>query len=322
MKFKDMAKAWCNDHARYVKESTMAAYSLRLHKYIIPRLGETESMTEEDLQSYVNEKLAEGFSVHTVRDMTLVVKMILRYGAKRKWCDAPFEWKMVYPNRSKDSNRLEVWSTANQRKMINHCKEHFSFRNLGVLIAMETGMRIGEVSGLQWGDFDLQDQVVRVQRTVERIYRLDESGSKGTEVKISSTKTLSSNREIPLSKDILRFVRPLMKICEPDNYVLSNAALPLEPRAYRNYFYKLCEDVGVPRINFHGLRHTFATSLIASKCDIKTVSTILGHADVSTTLDRYVHPNKEQKSRAISALLRNISRSDSEDEDFDPSQIQ
>lgn len=322
MKFKDIAVAWYDNHGQYVKESTMAAYSLRLHKYIIPQLGETESMTEEDLQLYVDEKLAEGLSVHTVRDMVLVVKMVLRYGAKRKWCDAPYEWKMVYPCRSKDSNRLEVWSIANQRKMIDHCKEHFSFRNLGVLIAMETGMRIGEVSGLRWGDFDLRDQVVRVQRTVERIYRLDESGSKGTEVKISSTKTLHSNREIPLSKDILRFVRPLLKICEPCNFVLSNAAQPLEPRTYRNYFYKLCEEVGVPRVRFHGLRHTFATSLIASKCDIKTVSTILGHADVSTTLDRYVHPNKEQKSKAISTLLRNINRADAEEGDFDVTQIQ
>lgn len=167
MKFKDIAEAWYDNHNQYVKESTMAAYALRLRKYIIPRLGETENMTEEDLQSYVNEKLAEGLSVHTVRDFVLVVKMVLRYGAKRKWCEAPFEWKMTYPNRSRGSNRLEVWNIANQRKMINHCKEHFSFRGLGVLIAMETGMRIGEVSGLRWGDFDLQDQVVRVQRTVE-----------------------------------------------------------------------------------------------------------------------------------------------------------
>lgn len=320
MKFKDIAKAWYDDHRQYVKESTAAAYYLILSNHVNPWFGEADCVTEEGLQKYVNAKIASGMSVKSVQDSVIVVKMVLKYGAKRKWCDAPVEWKIVYPARCKDSKRLEAWSPANQRKMIDHCKAHFSFRNLGLLIAMETGMRIGEVSGLRWGDFDLQDQVVRVQRTVERIYYAD-GGEKRTEIKINSTKTINSNREIPLSKDILKFIRPLSKVCDPDNYVLSNEAKPLEPRTYRSYFIKLCEELGVPRIKFHGIRHTFATSLIASKCDIKTVSSILGHADVSTTLNLYVHPDKEQKRRAINAFLKGINRNKEEDEDFDISQI-
>lgn len=125
---------------------------------------------------------------------------------------------------------------------------------------------------------------------------------------IGSTKTINSNREIPLSKDIITIVRPLLKICNADYYVASNAVAPWEPRGLRVYFGKLCDKVGVPKIKFHGLRHTFATSLIAAKCDIKTVSSILGHADISTTLNLYVHPNKEQQLNAINAMLRRLER--------------
>lgn len=321
MKLKEIAEAWYEDHRQYVKESTSSAYVLILDNHVIPYFGESENITEEDLQKFVNDKISSGTGVKTVLDMVIVIKMLLKFGAKKKWCEPPIDWKMKYPTRSKDSLRIETWRPAHQKKMIEYLNENFTFRNLGLLIAMETGMRIGEISGLQWGDIDIQNKILHVQRTVERISVYDGlNGKKGTEVRVGSTKTINSNREIPLSKDILRFVRPLVKICVPSYYVASNDAAPAEPRLIRNYFNRLCKELKLPRIKFHGLRHTFATSLIASKCDIKTVSSILGHADVSTTLNLYVHPNNEQKGRAIDSMLKRINKNE-EEGDFDISQI-
>ena len=321
MKLKEIAKVWYEDHRQYVKESTSAAYVLILNNHIIPYFGESENITEEDLQKFVNDKISGGAGAKTVQDIVIVIKMLLKFGAKKKWCEPPIDWKMKFPTRSKDSLRIETWSPAHQKKMIEYLNNNFTFRNLGLLIAMETGMRIGEISGLQWGDIDIQNKVLHVQRTVERISVYDGlNGKKGTEVRVGSTKTINSNREIPLSKDILRFVRSLAKICVPSYYVVSNDALPTEPRVFRCYFNRLCKELKLPRIKFHGLRHTFATSLIASRCDIKTVSSILGHADVSTTLNLYVHPDNEQKSRAIDSMLKRINKNDKEG-DFDISQI-
>lgn len=319
MTFCEIAELWRQDHYKYVKETTSSAYEFSLRNNIIPYFGHYESVTEKDLQVFVDSKLEKGYSVHAIRDMCSVVKMVLKFGGKNKMCDPPIDWKMKFPSREKESNSVETWDVVNQRKMSTYLKEHFSFKNLGILIVMQTGMRIGEIAGLKWCDFDIDNKTVHVQRTVERISVFGDDGRKcGSKLHIGSTKSISSNREIPLSKDLLFFARPLVKICESDNYVTSNAAEPCEPRTYRNYFKNLCDTVGVPRLRFHGLRHTFATSMIASKCDIKTVSSILGHSDVSITLNTYVHPNKEQKSNAINAMLRRINSKEAV-EDFDTS---
>ena len=80
-----------------------------------------------------------------------------------------------------------------------------------------------------------------------------------------------------------------------DYYILTNEPLPTEPRTYRNYYKRLMEHLGIPKLKFHGLRHSFATRCIESNCDYKTVSVLLGHSNISTTLNLYVHPNMEQK---------------------------
>lgn len=101
-------------------------------------------------------------------------------------------------------------------------------------------------------------------------------------------------------------IRPLQKVVNNDYYVLSNDVVPIEPRTYRNYYMKLMKHLGIPPLKFHGLRHSFATRCIESRCDYKTVSVILGHADISTTLNLYVHPGAEQKKKCIDKMLRSL----------------
>ena len=105
-----------------------------------------------------------------------------------------------------------------------------------------------------------------------------------------------------MTRDLLALVRPLKKIVRGDFYVLTNAAMPTEPRTYRCYFNKLQQQLGLPKMRFHGLRHSFATRCIESKCDYKTVSVLLGHSNIGTTLNLYVHPNLEQKRKCIDAM--------------------
>ena len=87
-------------------------------------------------------------------------------------------------------------------------------------------------------------------------------------------------------------------------YILTNEEKPTEPRTYRNYYKKLMKDLNIPELKFHGLRHSFATRCIESNCDYKTVSVILGHSNISTTLDLYVHPNMEQKKKCIDRMIK------------------
>lgn len=111
----------------------------------------------------------------------------------------------------------------------------------------------------------------------------------------------------------MTWVKPCVKICNPETFVTSNRSKPCEPRTYRNYFNNLCKQLGIPHIRFHGLRHTFATRLIEAKVDVKTVSVLLGHSDVSTTLNLYVHPDNTQKLSAINAMLKRMKSMDVDD---------
>ena len=103
-------------------------------------------------------------------------------------------------------------------------------------------------------------------------------------------------------------MKPLKKVVNDDFYILTNDEYPTEPRTYRNYYTKLMEKLGIPKLKYHGLRHSFATRWIEAGCDYKTVSVLLGHSNISTTLDLYVHPNMEQKKRCIAKVFKSLGK--------------
>ncbi len=297
--FSKVAELWKNDKKQYVKKSTYAAYALLIQSHLLPELGEQEEVSEEDVQSFVNQKLESGLSQKTVRDILVVLKMILRFGAKRGYWQSR-QIDIIFPTE-RERQDIEVLTLANQRQLMNYVKEHFTFQNLGIFICLNAGLRIGEVCALQWDDIDVASGVIRVSKTIQRIYLVD-GQEKYTELIIDKPKTKNSFRDIPMTRDLLSLIRPLKKIVRGDYYVLTNSSAPTEPRTYRTYFNKLQKELGLPKMRFHGLRHSFATRCIESKCDYKTVSVLLGHSNISTTLNLYVHPNMEQKKKCIDAM--------------------
>ena len=172
---------------------------------------------------------------------------------------------------------------------------------------MTTGLRIGEICGLKWSDIDVCNETITVRRTIERIYII-EGDCKHTELVINTPKTKNSCREIPMNKELLAMVKPLKKVVNNEFYVVTNEEKPTEPRTYRNYYYRLMKRLEIPRLKYHGLRHSFATRCIESNCDYKTVSVLLGHANITTTLNLYVHPNMEQKKRCITKMLKSLKK--------------
>lgn len=299
--FSKVAALWKADKKQYVKKSTYAAYCLVIQSHLLPELGALDDIGEDAVQGLVNRKLAAGLSQKTVRDILVVLKMILRYGAKRGLM-ASHQIDVVFPTE-REKQDVEVLTITNQRQLMTYVKEHFTFLNLGIYICLNAGLRIGEVCALQWDDIDVTSGVIRVSKTIQRIYLVD-GEEKYTELIIDKPKTKNSIREIPMTRDLLALVRPLKKIVRGDFFVLTNAASPTEPRTYRTYFNKLQHQLGLPRMRFHGLRHSFATRCIESKCDYKTVSVLLGHSNISTTLNLYVHPNMDQKKKCIDSMIR------------------
>jgi len=297
--FSKVAELWKADKKQYVKKSTYAAYALLIQSHLLPEFGDQEEISEEDVQSFVNQKLESGLSQKTVRDILVVLKMILRFGAKRGYWPSR-QIDIIFPTE-RERQDIEVLTLANQRQLMSYVKEHFTFLNLGIFICLNAGLRIGEVCALQWDDIDVASGVIHVGKTIQRIYLVD-GQEKYTELIIDKPKTKNSIRDIPMTRDLLSLIRPLKKIVRGEYYVLTNSAAPTEPRTYRTYFNKLQKELGLPKMRFHGLRHSFATRCIESKCDYKTVSVLLGHSNISTTLNLYVHPNMEQKKKCIDAM--------------------
>lgn len=302
-KISTISELWLADKKQYVKKSTISAYMLLVKNHLKPTFGDNYQITEDEVQTFVFRKLDEGLSKKTIMDILIVFKMILKYGAKQNLLQyEPFEIR--YPSEQK-GQQLEVLSRNDQKKIMNYVQEHFTFRNLGVYLCLTTGMRIGEVCALTWEDINIDTGMISVNKTIQRIYNL-ENGVGKTELIIDSPKTQNSVREIPMNRELLRMIKAVKKVVNDSFFVLTNEAKPTEPRTYRNYYKSFMDNLGVPHLKFHGLRHSFATRCIESNCDYKTVSVLLGHSNISTTLNLYVHPNTEQKKKAINQMFRSL----------------
>lgn len=302
---REIAGAWKEYKRPYVKQSTMAAYVLILENHILPCLGDKDSLYEQEVQAFVLQKLEKGLSIKTIKDILIVLKMVMKFGVKNEWMNY-YEWDIKYPT-STGNKELEVLSVANHRKILNYIQSHFTFTGLGIYISLSTGLRIGEICALKWSDINVIDGTITVSRTIERIYII-EGEKKHTELVINTPKTKNSCREIPMSKELLAMIKPLKKVLNDDFYVLTNNERPTEPRTYRNYYNNLMVKLNIPKLKYHGLRHSFATRCIEAGCDYKTVSVLLGHSNISTTLDLYVHPNMEQKKRCITKMFKSLGK--------------
>lgn len=297
----EVIELWKADKKQYVKKSSFAAYMLLVENHILPEFGDKILIEESDVQTFVFKKLDGGLSQKTIKDALVVLKMVLKFGAKHKWLEYK-AFDIQFPTE-REKHSIDVLSRSDQKKIMNHIQDHFTFRNLGVYVCLSAGMRIGEICALTWEDIDTDEGVIHVRKTIQRIYLIEE-GERRTELILDTPKTKNSIREIPISKNLLKILKPFKKIVNPSFFVLTNDSKPTEPRTYRNYYKHFMKELGIPELKFHGLRHSFATRCIESKCDYKTVSVLLGHSNISTTLNLYVHPNMEQKKKAIEQMFK------------------
>lgn len=301
--FYEVANLWKEDKRQYIKKSSYSVYLLLLENHLLPYFGKKTEIIEKDVQQFVLLKINDGLSQKSIKDMIIVLKMIVKFGVKHKLLEFS-EFEIKFPNDN-DKIDLEVLTKQDHKKILEYLEKHFTFKNLGIYICLTTGMRIGEVCGLRWSDIDCDKGIIQVRRTVQRIYVITEN-ERHTEILIDTPKTKNSIRDIPMTRELLRIMKPMRKVVNEKFYVITNEDKPTEPRTYRNYYKRLMRRLQIKDLKFHGLRHSFATRCIESKCDYKTVSVILGHSNISTTLNLYVHPNLEQKRRCVNQMLRSL----------------
>jgi integrase len=306
--YKEWLEQWLQDKREFVKEATYANYSTAIVNQIIPTLGDyhLSELTEKKLQETALYWLDQGrmdkgggLSDKTVKDLIMIVKLSLRAAAKAKLMTQR-STEILFPKAEK-TDKLKVFSKDDQLKLTQMVYLNLTPKNAGVLFCLHTGVRIGELCAVQWKDIDLERKTVTISKTVQRIYIKDFDGTSQSKLLITTPKTKASFREIPLSSALYPVLKK-MNPMNPELYLLTGTEKFTEPRTFRGFYDRLLRRMDIEHINFHGLRHTFATRLIEGGADYKTVSELLGHASVNMTLNLYVHPQMEQKRKAVEII--------------------
>ena len=307
----ELITEWLDYKKDYIKESTYANYSNIVYNHLLPDMGNLylSDITHNYLQQYILDKLKKGkikdsspLSEKMVKDIMMVLKNSLKYAMNEELMNQ-INLNFIYPKNHR-TKKLYILSRREQRKITDYVLENPSPRSIGILISLYAGIRIGELCALQWSDIDFKNNIIHINKTLQRIY-IKNGDHTISRIVVSPPKTIHSNREIPMNKDFADIIKPF-KI-NSKYYVLTSSLNCIEPRAYRKYFSSVLKKLKIKHINFHSLRHTFATNCINLGIDYKTVSELLGHSDISITLNLYVHPNLSQKKKCMNLLWKNHS---------------
>lgn len=292
---KELFTEWLSVVKFRVKPSTYANYLLKVDKHILPAFGglHYDMLTVQMLNHYIEDKLSSGLSAKYVSDIIIVFKSMAKYTAKIYGFHNVLADVTLPKVHRKE---MQLLSPVQQRQLCNYLLHDLNPTSLSVLLSLYIGLRVGEVCGLMWGDIDFGKSILTVRRTVQRIRH----GVHGTRLISDTPKSRSSRRSIPIPTFIMKLLRESRSA--DDRYVLSNSTVITEPRTLQRRFKAILKKVNLPSVGYHCLRHMFATNSLQAGFDVKTLSEILGHASVETTLNRYVHTSMERKIACMALL--------------------
>lgn len=299
--FAEWTAYWMNEVLkRQVKPSTWTSYESKFRNHILPVLGKIklQELEKKHIQGFIHQLKMENYADNSIKNILSILKSNINYAVSHD-----FLVKNPCKNisiSSKGKKAIRVLSIEEQKRL-----EAFALQEKGcsaVILGLATGMRIGEICGLQWSDIDFDNSVITVQRTLQRIP--DPENLKKTKVICSTPKTTSSFRIIPLPKYLKRYLLSRVDM-NTSAYVVSINGKFAEPRIINYRLKKLLEKAQLEPFSFHTLRHTFATRCVENGVDVTSLSKLLGHTSTKLTLDIYTDSLWEMRKEAMELISRN-----------------
>ena len=312
MTFDDAFTKWLEYKQHFIKQSSYNKYFNLYGSYISDVLKDTylDEISNSTFQEAVisimnlkNKRTKQKLSTSTVRGIVYVIKSVILFAQKQGYIKA-FCLQIDIPNNQ--TKNIQALTKEEQNILEFHAKLKLDTISLAVLICLYTGLRVGEVCALRWEDIDLNNKYIVVNKTVQRIQQIQVPyRATKTILTVTPPKTDKAIRKIPISSVLYSI---LSKYYEQNyrgdkHYVLTNCnGDMIDPCSIQYKFKELIKKLKLTSITFHGLRHTFATRCIELGMDIKTLSEILGHSNVSTTMNIYVHSTEQQKKNQMELL--------------------
>lgn len=305
---RDILEAWQDSNRVRLKEASVSRYQNLIDAHILPELGSKQmsKLSATAINRFLADKLEKGrldgtggLSASYVRSITLIISSAISYGVAEHLC-SPLNSPITKPSPS--VKELNVLSAECQEILERELLDGMNEDKLLIYITLYTGLRIGEACALRWEDINLEAKIIYVRQTVSRVW-YPENGKKRSKLIIGTPKTKSSLRCIPICSKLYAVLSNFGHR-KKHGYVLSNLNDGgfVSPRTFEYRYKKILKSCHLDPVNYHALRHTFATRCIERGVDIKSLSEILGHADASITLNTYVHSSIELKRIQLEKL--------------------
>lgn len=303
----DVGSIGLNQKKPMITPSTHASFTLIAENHLIPYFGKRKigAITEPDIQSYISYLYESGrldksggLTVKSIRDVILVLRLAMEYAYKERAIPL-LNWDLIEYPKELGVKKVVSLSKDQEQALIQCIYMNLNRKTAGILIALFTGVRIGELCGLQMKDISLTDKTISINKTVQRIYDKKKGESY---LHIGPPKTKTSARTIPVPSLLMNIIKKFYTE-NPNHYFLTGKTKPTEPRTYRQFFSRFLKRHGLQKVKFHEIRHTFAVRAIEiPEFDVKSLSEILGHKNVSFTLNVYGSANLQQKVKCMNLL--------------------
>lgn len=302
--FETVIDKWLIQMRIRVKKSTLYKYELLIQNHIKPVLGKKKiiELTSIELNTFVSQKLysgrikkSSGLSSSYVRTLAIILNSIMKYAMQENIIPHK-EINISKPSIPK--KELMILNKNEQRKLELYLLTNLNEKNLAIIISLYTGLRIGEVCALRWDDIDLDNHTIKIRHSIIRV-----SAKESSYLILDKPKTLSSSRVIPIVDTLYQLLYQYKK--DKDIFVISGTTEFMKPRTLEYHFKQTLKKCELKEVNYHALRHTFATNCIQMGVDVKSLSEILGHSSVSVTLNTYVHSSLEMKRQQLSKIDQN-----------------
>lgn len=251
------------------------------HKY-------QSTLKTSDIQNYVNRMVEDGYALSTIKKQYHLISAYLDYANLEGLIARPIQKGVKLPTQTavkKSKKEVTGYSKIEQIKLRNVLMKKERIGYAAALLMMETGMRVGECLALTWDDILWERKAISINKTLIRL-----AHKKQMTVQ-DSPKSFSSKRTIPLSSTAYTLLEDMCQnAIDLNGYIFAGEdKRPISYEAIRYQIQRACDEAGVPYKGQHAFRHTFATNCYNRGADVKILSKILGHSDVSVTFNVYVH---------------------------------